>query len=344
MKKRIIFLVSLVIILSIPSCGRNPDLVDSEEEQTQPTSIPTITATTEPTSPYFKIQTTLLSNPPCTGDKEVREEAILELDGFLKDNTLIRSPDMIDFYSTMMGLVESGITEPVTSGVRIWSMYNHGFIVKTPSTVFAFDLVHGYHSWHYQIPDVILEQIQVLFISHRHEDHRELEIARAITTFGGKVVVPVEDSLVSRDFIPMAADEELTLAGLQIKAYDGLHADIPVRMFFVTTPEGQTILHTGDNQTSETLPDGLTVDVLLLNAWVNDSGSASPIVGMHNSIRKLSPSLTIPGHIQELSHIYDPSDVKSRLSFEDPLAADNGSLPGFISVQVWGEYCDFPQE
>ena len=53
-----------------------------------------------------------------------------------------------------MGFVESEITEPVASGVRIWSMYNHGFIIKTPSTVLAFDLVHGYPPWDYQIPDL----------------------------------------------------------------------------------------------------------------------------------------------------------------------------------------------
>ena len=357
MKKQINILVSLAIILSIPACGSNPDLSGSSEpqpsqsqaipggeEQSQPTPLPTTDSQLDPLSPYFTIQTTLRSYPPCTGNKEIRKDAILELDAFLLDDSLNWRSDMVDFYSSMMGFVESEITEPVASGVRIWSMYNHGFIIKTPSTVLAFDLVHGYPPWDYQIPDSILEQIQVLFISHRHEDHRDMGIVRAIMAFGGKVVVPVEDSGASKDLISASADEELTLAGLQIKAYDGLHAEIPVRMFVVTTPEGLVIMHTGDNQTSETLPDGLTVDILLLNAWVNESGSASAIVGMQNSIKKLNPGLTILGHIQELGHYYAPSDVKSRLSFEDPLAADNGLLPGYVSVQVWGEHCDFPPE
>ena len=141
-----------------------------------------------------------------------------------------------------------------------------------------------------------------------------------------------------------SADEELTLAGLHIKAYAGLHGDIPVRMYVVTTPEGLTIMHTGDNQTSETLPEGVKVDILLLNAWVNESGSDSPVDGMRNSINKLNPKLTILGHIQELGHVYDPSSITSRLSFEAPLAVDDGSLPGIVSVQVWGEHCDFPLE
>jgi hypothetical protein len=357
MKKQINILVSLAIILLIPACGSNPDILGSAEpqptesqaspgggDQSQPTPFPTTDFQLDPQNPYYTILTTLRSHPPCAGNKEMRKDAILELDAYLLDDSLNWRSDMVDFYSTMMGFVESEISEPVTSGARIWSMYNHGFIIKTPTTIIAFDLIHGYEPWDYKIPDSILEQIQVLFISHRHEDHRDMGIIRKITDFGGKVVVPVEDSGASEDLIGLSADEELTLADLQIKAYDGLHAEIPVRMFVVTTPEGLVIMHTGDNQTSETLPDGLTVDILLLNAWVNESGSASPIVGMQNSIKKLTPELTILGHIQELSHYYAPSDVKSRLSFEDPLAVDNGLLPGYVSVQIWGEHCDFPPE
>ena len=342
-------------MLSIPACGSNPDLsgsIESQstdtqvipggEEQTQPTPQQSIASQLDPQSPYLTIQTTLQSYPPCVTNNEMRRDAILELDDYLKDDSLNWRSDMVDFYSNMMGFVESEITEPVPSGVRIWSMYNHGFIIKTPDTMIAFDLVNGYEPWDYQIPDSILQQIQVLFISHRHEDHRDMGIIRKIKAFGGNVVVPVEDSLANNDLIGLSANEELTLDGLQIKAYDGLHADIPVRMFVVTTPDGITIMHTGDNQTSETLPDGLTVDILLLNAWINESGSASPMVGIQNSIGKLTPELTILGHIQELSHYYAPSDIRSRLSFEDALAVDTGLVPGYLSVQIWGERCDFP--
>lgn len=347
--------VSLAIILSIPACGSIPgrlgtgetqsspsEAIPGEEEQSPETQPPAADAQLDPQNPYAQIQAALLSNPPCSGSKEVRKDAILALDAFLKDSSKIRSPELIAFYGNMMSFVESEIAEPVTSGVRIWSMYNHGFIVKTPSTVFAFDLLNGYSSWHYTLPDAILKQIQVLFISHRHDDHRDMELVRAVMAFGGKVVVPVEDSLVNDEFVPMSPGEELTLAGLHIKAYDGLHADIPVRMFVVTTPEGVTIMHTGDNQTSETLPNGVKPDILLLNAWVNEDGSVSPVIGIHNSIRKLAPQLTILGHIQELSHLYDPYNNTSRLSFEAPLATDDGSAPGDLSVQVWGEHCDFP--
>ena len=223
-------------------------------------------------------------------------------------------------------------------------MYNHGFIIKTPSTVFAFDLVNGYSGWDYQLPESILEQIDVLFISHSHGDHQEYSITRGIVDFGGEVVAPLENKSVAFDIIYLAPNEEVMVSGLDVKAYDGLHGNLANRMYFVTTPEGITIMHTGDNQTSETLPVGVTVDILLLNAWVNESGFEPPTMGIKNSITKMNPKLTILGHIHELGHTYDPSSIYSRLPFEAPLAASEMDLPGEVVVQVWGEHCDFPIE
>ena len=358
MHKQKFILVNLVIIITILACGSSSNLIEITEpqssqtqatpileEESQPTLAPTpTTQPTEQESPYSQIETLLRSHSPCTGNKEIRKEAILALDEYLKNNLSTIDPDIEEFYENMMGYVKSEISEPVLTGVRIWSMYNHGYIVKTPSTTFAFDLIDGIRQWDYQIPDSILEQIQVLFVSHRHDDHRDLSVMNAIKGFSGEVVMPLEDKPGDFGTIYLSPGQELTVTGLQVKAYDGLHGGIPVRIFQVTTPEGLTIIHTGDNQTSDTLPDGVTVDILLLNAWVNESGSVSAIVGMRNSINKLTPRLTIPGHIHELGHRYDPSDIKGRVPFEWPLAVDDVPLPGEVSVQIWGERCDFPTE
>jgi hypothetical protein len=165
-----------------------------------------------------------------------------------------------------------------------------------------------------------------------------------IIDLGGEVVKPIEDKSVAFDINYLSPDEEVTVAGLHVKAYDGLHGNLANRIYMITTPEGVTIMHTGDNQTSETLPDGVTVDILFINAWVNESGSAPATIGLSNSINKLNPKLTIPGHIHELGHSYDPSSIYSRLPFEAPLAVAEMSLPGEVSVQIWGEHCDFSTE
>jgi hypothetical protein len=341
MKKLKVFLASIVVITAVAACSN----FEGFSEPTGAQSNPSIHQAENPElNPYSQIQTTLLSEPPCGGNQEVRKDAILTFNEYLKDESVIWDPEIIALYENMMEKVATEINEPVLAGARIWSMYNHGFIIKTPSTVFAFDLVHGYSGWEYQIPYAILEQIQVLFITHRHADHQEYSITRSIVDFGGEVVAPLEDKSVAFDIVYLSPDEQVIVAGLHVKTYDGLHGEIPLRIYTVTTPEGLTIIHTGDNQTSETLPDGVTVDILLLNAWVNESGSASATIGISNSINKLSPKLTIPGHIHELGHSYDPSSIYSRIPFEDPLEVAEMSLPGDVSVQIWGENCDFPIE
>jgi len=270
-----------------------------------------------------EILTILRANPPSIGDEGQRGTAILALDEYLSDDATRTDPDIIAFYEDMMAFVNSEVSLSAPGVVRIWSMYNHGFIVKTPSAVFAFDLIDAYFGWTYQIPDAVLEQIDALFVSHSHGDHCDPRVISSITGFGGEVIAPSEHDYGT---IPLSPNEEVTVAGLHVKAHDGLHS-VPVRMYEVTTLEGITIMHTGDNQTSTTLPDGLNIDVLLLNAWVD----------MRNCVDKLTPLVTIPGHFQELWH-----SASGRVPFATGLLlAQEPELPGEVSVQAWGERYDF---
>ena len=78
----------------------------------------------------------------------------------------------------------------------------------------------------------------------------------------------------------------------------------------------------GDNQTSETLPNVSNIDVLLLNAWINESGAVHWIEGARIAINKMKANVTLPGHILELGHLNSGNAVPYR----DPIASDNGTL------------------
>ena len=112
MKNQKILLASLVVLITIFACANFSDLIEATEAQSTPSptspdveaqSIPTIlpTETTQPTeepSPYSQIQTILLTEPPCVGNKEVRKDAILALDEYLKDDAVIWDEDLLAFY------------------------------------------------------------------------------------------------------------------------------------------------------------------------------------------------------------------------------------------------------
>ena len=282
-----------------------------------------------------QIKTNLLNNPPNTGDPTVREETILALDEILKYYSFSVSQSVNNFYTFMMENVNMELQDTLSAGASIWMMYNHGFVVKTPQNVFAFDLVDGYSGWSTYLPSELIQQIEVLFVSHNHGDHYDYSVANTVIANGGYVVIPSENSNLGN--VPMAAGDSLTILGLHIKAHYGLHSSVPLRIYEVTTYNGLKILHTGDNQTSETLPDVDSLDVLLLNAWVNESGSATAVVGMRNSINKLDPTVMIPGHIQELSHDYIPGNPTSRVPYEWAFEVDDEPLNSEVQVMAWGE-------
>ena len=291
-----------------------------------------------------EIRTILLNNPPNTGDQIIREQTILVLDDILKHDSSRTSLEVFNFYNLMMEKVNVEFHQSLTNGIAIWMMYNHGFVIKTQQVVFAFDLVEGYSGWSTSLPEELIREINVLFISHRHGDHRSRSIADTVMAYGGFVVVPSNHASMGN--IPMAVGDTLTILGLNVKAHFGLHSE-PSRIYEVSTPAGIKIIHTGDNQTSETLPDIDSIDVLLLNAWVNESGNSSAVVGMRNSINKLAPTVMIPGHIQELSHDYNPGSSSSRVPYEWAFEVDNIPLPSLVQVMAWGEqylYLEQPVE
>lgn len=280
-----------------------------------------------------QIQATLLAQPPNDGDPVVRRETILALDAILKSDTASTSTAVKGFLISMLQKVMNELPDPVPAGgARVWQMYNDGYLVKTSSMVFAFDL--SAVSWGVVYPPSLASQIDVLLVSHMHADHYDGTTVSRVIAAGGEVIVPVENDSVGT--IAMVPGDTLTVRGLDVVAYEGLHS-IPVRIFEVTTPDGHTFVHTGDNQTPENLPTIDSVDVLMLNAWVKVSSSASPVDGMTSAIRTLVPRVTIPGHVHEMTHVYDPDNPASRVPYEWPLAVDTTAIPGSMCTMAWGE-------
>ena len=129
MKNLFIFLTAFIVAGVVTKCTAPTDPKDLQNEK------------------IAQIQDVLLNNTPNSGDPEIREQAILELDEILKDESSRGSLHVFKFYQSMMDKVEGEMNVEVIEGISIWMMYNHGFIVKTPVHVFAFDLVDGYSGW-----------------------------------------------------------------------------------------------------------------------------------------------------------------------------------------------------
>lgn len=308
MKNRYFLIIAIVGVLSNCTCPTEPDPFQPSEER------------------FEQIEMNLLINSPNYGNPAIREAVIMELDEILLEESSPYSDTVFEFYSSRMEKVSQEIEHKVVDGLRIWMMYNHGFIIKTPQRTFAFDLVEGYSRWqherNYELPDRIIKNIDVLFISHEHADHYDRRVLDKIRDRGGVVVTPFDP-------------EQIHIDGLQVKTHYGIHSAAN-RIYEVTTENGYKIVHTGDNESAEALPFIDNVDVLLLFARTYESGSTYSSVGMRNCVYKLEPAIMIPGHIHEFSHEY-VNPIRYKWSFY----VDDQWIPSTVHVMAWGEVLDF---
>lgn len=275
---------------------------------------------------FSEIKENFFRERPQTGDLVLRENSLSSVDDLILGTFPPLHPDTRAFYASMLekAILEIQI-EQVTEGATIWQLYNHGFVIKTPSKCFGFDLYD-----YFNLPEFmdLAKLIDVYFISHGHGDHHEQGLIYAVSALDKPVVVPAE--FVSGT-VKMNAGDSTVISDLIVIAHDGKHS-VAVRQFEVRTPEGLIFLHTGDNQTSLTLPVIAEVDVLLLNAWINESGWTTWIEGVRIAIDKLKPAVTLPGHILELGHLGGII-----VPYRDVITTDNGNLASEYYILAWGE-------
>ncbi len=265
----------------------------------------------------------LNSYRPGLPEHPLRRAALIRLDDVLHIESAPRMEAVQKFYvGRMRQAVEEIERTHVTSGVRVWKLYNHGFLVRTPSASFTFDIVPGTSAPGFRVPPELLQRLaaqsDATFISHLHSDHASQEVARIFLAQNKPVVAPeglwsgVAD-LAAKLTYPKRSTEtvhSIELSGgrvLQVVAYPGHQgATVINNVYLVTSPEGFIVVHTGD-QWNDDVPgsdfDWIAhiarrhrVDILLPNCWAR---------GLAAIARGVNPRLIITGHENEMAHTVD---------------------------------------
>lgn len=285
--------------------------------------------------------------PPAIPEYPARRAALTRIDDILHLQDAADRPIVQNFYK---GRITNAINEiehtSVNDGVQIWKLYNHGFFIRTKSVSFTFDIVPGSDSSGLVIPPEqirrIAEQSDATFISHLHSDHANKDVARAFIALGKPVIVPL--GLWSDDpefngkltYIDRGIDTVRVIRGTNLKviAYPGHQDDLLNNVYLVTTPEGYSIVHTGDQWTRTKtyinadydffvqMGKKHHVDILLPNAWAP---------GLHKIVGSVHPNLVITGHEDEMSHA-----VCHREDYTQTYERMFG-IPTPYSVMTWGE-------
>jgi len=277
---------------------------------------------------FSEIKENFYKDQPQTRDASTLENLFGSIDDLIFGAYPPLHPQTKWFFKSMLqkALLEIQ-TEQVTEGATIWQIYNHGFVVKTPSITIGFDLHDIFETEEFLEFANILD---IYFISHEHRDHYSQALITLMKSLDKPVVGPSEFSSVP---IGMSSGTSKVISNLNVTAHFGLHS-VPVRQFEVITSEGLKFLHTGDNQTSLTLPDISDVDVMMLNSWINESGAESWVIGVRKAIDKIKPIVTLPGHMMELGHL---GGTHPPVPYRDPIESDDGTLASEYYILGWGE-------
>ena len=257
----------------------------------------------------------LAAYPPGPNPGIERKMALYALDALFHDTRLDKGTAFMSYMKRIIGNIAEELpkNKPTGKEIRIFRFYNFGFIVQTPSVTVGIDLVRGGRESTPYISDTLMRSIvdhcDIHFVTHRHGDHASLSVAKMFCEQGKNVIVPDEfwkdltpQLRVLRETDMIREDIRLPAknVSLTVRVYPGYQGNLANNVYIITLPEGQTIMHTGDQTLYEDLVDKVNsnhikIDVLLV-------GCAAPMNTIANGTM---PSLVFTGHENEMEHSID---------------------------------------
>jgi len=298
-----------------------------------------------------------------------RENLLLEFDEFAFDHFPILDDDhplfihsyllsdLHKFYRLRFDKLYSEIKNAkVPDGqIKIWYVYNMGVVAKTKNLTIGFDLANRWIN--FDIPK-LADQLDILIISHPHQDHydsslvnRALERGVAVVLPSGKVKEEWREPMRSdpkgkelkeifgnsEHLISMDEDETKVIKQAKITAFAAEHGKgcppVPTRWFLVEV-DGFTILHTDDaeligSEAVKKIPGGIDIFLMDIRA-----PNRLPEISF------LKPKIIVPLHHWEIFHgkpstIDDGENFRKILSFKDEV---HQQIPtSKVIPLIWGE-------
>lgn len=284
----------------------------------------------------------LSENPPTVGAPMVRKLALYNLDAMLHETKYDNSEPFNNFVTSRINKVIADMAIPVKKGMKVYKIYNDGFVARTKSVTIAFDVVRGALNGQNIVSDekisAIVDQCDVLFLTHNHGDHVDRYVVDRFIKAGKPVIAATEILTDVKGVTHYRSESEVLneqvalLNGqtLNVKIYPGHQSDMMCNVYSVTTPEGYTAAHTGDQYRKEDFEwiskvknDKPQIDALMINCWSMDIAEA---------IKGFNPRYVLTGHENEMGHTIDHREA-FWLTFQKLLPVEHDYV-----VMAWGEW------
>ena len=279
--------------------------------------------------------------PPSTVVNDERKLALFSLDALLHDTRLDNGKAFIDYINNQYLHVAGKLRneQPKWRETRIYKLYNHGFVMQTPSITIGMDIIRGGSAnspfVHDSVIQAVVDQCDILFISHQHGDHADKSVAQLFCDRKKTVVAPPGVWEGMSPHILYIRDQKTVIGtALTVYPFPGHQDNMINNVYAITTPEGVTVMHTGDQyhigdmEWISRVGDALKVDILLMHSWMPET---------EKSIDGIKPGLIIVGHENEMGHTIDHRE-SYMLSFRIFKEVKTPYI-----IMAWGEYYTFLQ-
>lgn len=227
-------------------------------------------------------------------------------------------------------LKEIPLTQVPKGQVKIWYIYNMGVIAKSEDKTIAFDLAGDYV---YSNMADFTKYIDILLITHPHNDHYNFPVVKEALKNGVTVIVPGDQVILEKDqvvrnpngeslvslikkhnkiesanLIGLNPLEKTLVKGVEITAYPAKHvtnqdtdadagiSQMPVNWYLVNL-SGLTLLHTGDGFSFDYQTDFASKDIDVFIIHNNDPRTNADLVKLVPNAKAI-----LPLHVWELGH------------------------------------------
>ena len=294
---------------------------------------------------FATIDEVLQAYPPQKEPALPRKMALISLDQLLHDTHNDKSEPFYTFINTRLQRMLEDMDRPVKKGLRIYKLYNDGFIIRTKDATVAVDLTPGGTKEHPFIADSIIYRIaghcDAMFVSHSHGDHANLDIAKAFASRGKLVIAPkglwegVDPMIQQLLVADTTVDVPFKELNMTLHILPGHQDDMYNNIYVMEFHRCGTVAHTGDQWNEDDLQwiDNVNkrykIDVLLPNCWINS---------MERSLKGFGPKLIITGHENEMEHTIDHREAYwiTMKKFE---RMQSLGIPNVL--MTWGESYDY---
>jgi L-ascorbate metabolism protein UlaG (beta-lactamase superfamily) len=260
-------------------------------------------------SMFDLIDHSLREYPPEIGQPIVRKLALYNLDALFHETRYDQSPELLQFMAKRITEALADLSQPLDDGIKIYKLYNHGFVVRTATVTVAFDLYRGKGLIADSLMQAIVDKCDILFITHLHKDHADNQVAEMFKKSKKQIWIP---SNLWEDYahVQHIRSEKITERKIKVKnsflnvtIIPGHQGELMNNIYEITTPEGFNVIHTGDqhcendmgwiSQIYKQIP---APDVLIVNCWTKH---------FSDFVNGFNPKLVITGHENELGHTID---------------------------------------